>query len=193
MSTPNAGRIMLIRHGEKPADPPPPYGVNHHGDQDPESLSVHGWQRAGALACFFAPSAGPLQSTLISTPASIFASSPGTEGSEDTKSQRPLQTVTPVAKKLGITIQDQFNKGMETQVAQAAMAETGPVLIGWQHQVAHLIANAILGNSTVAPQKWPGDRFDIVWVFDLQNDGSYSFTQVPQLLLAGDSPDPIPS
>jgi hypothetical protein len=103
-----------------------------------------------------------------------------------------VQTITPVSKKLGIGVQAQFTKGMETQVAQAAMAESGTVLICWQHKVAHLIANAILGNATVAPQQWPGDRFDLVWVFDLQSDGSYSFTQVPQLLLKGDSPDPIP-
>ena len=36
------------------------------------------------------------------------------------------------------------------------------------------------------PTKWPHDRFDIVWVFTRQHDGTWKFTQVPQLLLAGD-------
>jgi hypothetical protein len=66
------------------------------------------------------------------------------------------------------------------------------VLIAWQHEASPAIANQILGNDTTAPQKWPGSRFDLVWVFDLDaGSGTYTFTQVPQLLLAGDSPDVI--
>jgi hypothetical protein len=135
---------------------------------------------------------GPLQSPSLSTPQALFAASPGSSGSDDGKSQRPLETITPLAGKLGLTIDTSFAKGQEVQVAEAAMAQEGVVLICWQHQVSHLIANRILGNDTTAPQTWPGDRFDVVWVFDLQGDGSYAFTQVPQLLLEGDSPDPIP-
>jgi len=103
-----------------------------------------------------------------------------------------METVTPLADKLGLDLQAQFTKGMETQVAQAAMAESGPVLVCWQHKALHLVANAVLGDDTTAPQTWPGDRFDVVWVFDLQPGGSYTFSQLPQLLLKGDSPDPIP-
>jgi hypothetical protein len=32
----------------------------------------------------------------------------------------------------------------------------------------------------------------MVWVFDLEADGSWSFKQVPQLVLYGDSDQPIP-
>ncbi len=53
-----------------------------------------------------------------------------------------------------------------------------------------VIANAILGNKTTAPQYWPLDRFDLVWVFDRRGD-TWTFTQVPQLLLAGDRPEVI--
>lgn len=66
-----------------------------------------------------------------------------------------------------------------------AMGCDGIVLIAWEHQDIPGIANLVLGNSTTAPQKWPGDRFDIVWIFYLQND-AYLFSQVPQRLLAGD-------
>ncbi|MFL5387036.1 MAG: hypothetical protein ACJ8GN_31460 [Longimicrobiaceae bacterium] len=189
----SAPRIMLIRHAEKPSEPPPPHGVNKHGDHDPESLSVHGWQRAGALACFFAPTHGPLQSPLISTPQVLYAAAPEKEDHDGSKSERPVETITPLKKKLGFEIDTRFTKGQETQVAEVAMVESGVVLVCWQHTDLHLIANAILGNDTTAPQTWPGDRFDIVWVFDLQPGGGYSFTQVPQMLLAGDSTDPIPN
>ena len=193
MDTPSLHRIMLIRHAEKPDDPPPPHGVNKHGDHDAESLTVHGWQRAGALACFFAPTHGPLQSPLISTPQVLYASPPGSSGSEESKSQRPVETITPLAKKLGVTIDTSFTKGQEVQVAEAAMGQSGTVLVCWQHTDLHLIANQILGNDTTSPQTWPGDRYDVVWVFDLRPDLGYNFFQVPQMLLAGDSTDPIPN
>ncbi|MDR5818738.1 hypothetical protein QCE62_34500 [Caballeronia sp. LZ033] len=49
------------------------------------------------------------------------------------------------------------------------------------------IAAAILGRDGVCPSSWPGDRFDLVWVLDRTNGtGPWSFSQVPQLLLAGD-------
>ena len=71
-------------------------------------------------------------------------------------------------------------------MAEAAAACGGIALIAWQHENIPAIASAIHGASGF-PTKWPGTRFDIVWVFDLQADGkSYSFSQVPQMLLAGD-------
>jgi hypothetical protein len=50
------------------------------------------------------------------------------------------------------------------------------------------IANGVLGNNTTAPQKWKRKRFDVVWVFDWDSSTeSYSFSQVPQELLPGDT------
>ncbi|HEV7591311.1 MAG TPA: hypothetical protein VGO40_24575 [Longimicrobium sp.] len=193
MSSPRAPRILLIRHAEKPPTNPPPHGVTKHGDHDIQSLTVKGWQRAGALVCFFAPTNGPLQSPLLATPVVLFAAPPGSSGSEESQSHRPVETVTPLAGKLGLSINTDFTKGQEVQVADAAMAQSGVALICWQHKDLNVIANRILGNATTAPQKWPGDRYDVVWVFDLQADGSYTFAQLPQMLLKGDDPDPIPA
>ena len=51
--------IMLIRHAEKPLHPSgSPHGVDQEGQQDPHSLTVTGWIRAGALIELFAPSTG---------------------------------------------------------------------------------------------------------------------------------------
>lgn len=62
----------------------------------------------------------------------------------------------------------------------------GPVLIAWEHEDIPLIPNLLLGNDTT-PQTWPSDRFDVVWIFDLNPaTGIYAFSQVPQLPLQGD-------
>ena len=55
-----------------------------------------------------------------------------------------------------------------------------------------VIANLILGDAGAAPH-WLYERYDVVWAFDRRGEGrnSWSFAQVPQLLLAGDSAEPI--
>ena len=106
-------------------------------------------------------------------------------------SARPVETITPLANKLGLTLKTHKKSDIE-EVAADAMACGGTALICWQHQDIPAIANIIVGNASTVPQKWPGDRFDVVWVFDLApSSNSYSFNQVPHLLLAGDSPNPI--
>lgn len=181
-------KIMIVRHAEKPADSGKPHGVDASGEKDDESLIVAGWQRAGALAVLFAPSHGALQNPALVTPEFLFASGVA----KHSESERPQETITPLAAKLGLTINTQAIKGQEGQVAALAMACGGFALIAWEHQDIHLIANAIMGNDTSVPQTWPGDRFDLVWVFDW-NSGTkqYVFSQVPQQVLAGDLPTVI--
>jgi hypothetical protein len=41
----------------------------------------------------------------------------------------------------------------------------------------------------MVPEEWPDERFDLVWVFDLDpTSQDYRFSQQPQLLLSGDKP-----
>ena len=181
-------KIMIVRHAEKPADSGKPHGVDADGEQDKESLIVQGWQRAGALAVLFAPSHGALQNPALVMPECLFASGIA----HHSESKRPQETITPLAAKLGLTINTQAQKGQEGQVAALAMACGGFALIAWEHQDIPAIANAILGDSTTAPQSWPGSRFDLVWVFDWDaGNRRYVFSQVPQQLLAGDLPTVI--
>jgi hypothetical protein len=44
-----------------------------------------------------------------------------------------------------------------------------------------------LVHGTVIPKTWPDDRFDVIWTFTLATNDKYSFAQVPQLLLSGDT------
>jgi len=186
MSTPARPTIQIIRHAEKPTDDPQTLGVDSSGNENPECLIPLGWQRAGALATLFDPSRGTLAPDL-SAPQTIFAAGVG----KHSNSHRPRETVKPLADKLGLKTNDSFLKGDETAMVDAVLAQTGVVLITWQHEDIPGIANQILGNDTTVPQSWPGDRFDIVWVFTPDDSGAYAFTQVPQLLLAGDSAEVI--
>jgi hypothetical protein len=180
-------KIMVIRHAEKPDNSGSPYGVTVKGEKDSESLIIQGWQRSGALACFFAPTHGALQNPGLATPEFLFASGVG----KHSESKRPKETITPLSSKLNLKINTGFLKEKLEDMVKAAIACDGIVLIAWQHQDIPAIANQILGNEN-APQVWPEGRFDLVWVFDWNHSSkSYSFSQIPQCLLAGDLPTVI--
>ncbi len=181
--------VMIIRHAEKPEGSGPPYGITDDGEQDEKSLIVRGWTRAGALVELFDPrdeDAEPVAIRAgIARPATIFAADPGKHGSK-----RPLETVTPLAQALGLQVDQRFGKGQEAELVAALAAAHGPVLIGWEHENIEAIIDA-MGTITPAPPKtWPGDRFDVVYVFHRDGAG-WSFTQVPQMMLAGDTTTPI--
>ena len=182
-----ATKIMVIRHGEKPTNDERIQGVTVEGEREKESLSVRGWQRAGALAYFFAPSHGSLPHPSLAQPHFMYASKPTRrEGS-----RRPMETLIPLAEKLGMRINTNYRKLDAQEMVEEAFLVPGVVLICWQHEYIPQIANHILGDNTTAPQDWPDDRFDLVWVFDQDStSGRYSFTQVPQRLLMGDWPTP---
>jgi hypothetical protein len=174
---------MLIRHAEKPDDTDG--GVDPKGKPDKHDLIVRGWQRAGALVQFFANPPDP--HSPIKPPTTIFATEPGSE------SKRPLHTVTPLAKFLGTDIDSSIAEGAEQDLVNKAIASNGVVLIAWHHEKIPAIANLILQNQS-APQKWPGDRFDVVWIFSrAAASDPWTFSQAPQLLLSGDTPDVIAS
>ena len=177
-------KIMLIRHAERPAKVGSPYGMTPTGDQDVNSLSTVGWQRAGSLVSLFAPTKGPLQDSGLVRPTIIFATDVG----HFSESKREQQTVTPLAGKLGIDVSSKYVKQNSDKVVKDALASQGNVLICWDHKFIPSVANGILGDTTTAPQKWKRKRFDVVWVFDWDASAeSYSFSQVPQQLLPGDS------
>ena len=188
--TPNAPKIMLIRHAEKPAEDPPPHGVDTDGDHENEALTVRGWQRAGALAVLLAPSAGPLQNAALATPRFVFAS----RLDKHHGSARPQQTVAPLVDKLGTAVATNFDLkiGEESALASRAMACDGTVLICWAHnEIPAIVRGLALSKAAAAavPADWPDARFDLVWVFDLNpTSQDYRFSQQPQRLLSGDKP-----
>ncbi|WP_433802193.1 hypothetical protein [Actinomycetospora sp. CA-084318] len=183
VGTPRPGTtIMIVRHAEKPDGST--HGVDADGSTDDEGLTPRGWSRAGALGTLVAPLVGPVRSGLV-RPTALFASDPGDHGS-----RRPGQTLTEVAAALRLPIDTTIRKADHAGIAAALVAAGGAPLVAWQHEDIPGIVAALGAVTPTPPAAWPGDRFDVVWVLRAQGAG-WSFAQVPQLLLAGDSPAPI--
>jgi hypothetical protein len=178
-------KIMLIRHAERPNADKSIRGVGLDGYKDKESLTVRGWQRAGAFVRFFAPFDGRLVHPALARPKILYAC----KAAPEDPSLRPQMTLVPLADLLGIECNCDFFHGQESALVKKVLSSQGPALIAWKHDAMHVIANLILGETEGAPP-WDYERYDLVWVFDRQEDG-WAFSQVPQLLLAGDSSEPI--
>jgi len=187
MSKRQATKIMLMRHAEKPAKDGAPLGVTLEGERSKESLRVRGWQRAGALVGLLAP-ADHAQLVSLATPHFLFASKPLRRKG----SRRPIETITPLAERLELKINSSFERSECESMVDEVCSCRGVVLICWQREYIPEIASHILGSKKVAPTNWPEDRFDMIWVFDLDRASNrYKFKQVPQNLLADDATTPI--
>jgi hypothetical protein len=174
-------KIMIIRHAEKPAGEDA--GVSINGSEDPEDLTVRGWQRSGALVGLFAAAVAPAAQGRLARPAFVFAS--GT--AKHAKSLRPQHTVAALTRRLGQELIVTHVKGAEAELVPDVLTKGTPVLISWQHELIPEIVNRIVGNNTTCPQTWPDDRFDLVWVLDQNSaEQDWHFAQVPQNLLPGD-------
>jgi len=198
-NSPLPQQIYLIRHGEKPADPPapprgqptpppgPPFGVDVDGNQDVDSLLPRGWQRSGALTVLFDPAVGELQAGLR-TPTALYSPSYGDP--EKTQAHRTFQTIQGLSGRLGVTIQSSLPEGQEPALAAAILGSGSEVvLICWEHHHIPALAQAIPAvDATAIPTVWPGNRFDVIWTFSLDPaTRRYVFGQVPQQLLIGDT------
>jgi broad specificity phosphatase PhoE len=180
---------MIIRHAEKHTNGAGvDKSVSPQGVHTKHELTVRGWLRAGALAPFFAPTAGLAEDAPISTPRTIFASA----ATKQSPSLRPQHTVRPLAELLGLEIDTRFACGQEQALAAAAQQAQGPVLIVWHHSHICGLADMITGPRTQFPRHWPDDRFDVVWVLDRREpDAPWAFSQVAQRLFAYDRAEAI--
>ena len=155
-------KIFLVRHAEKPSATFP-HGLNRKGESEKESLSLRGWQRAGALASFFAPSNGLFQHPALETPLHLYASKP----KQRHGSYRPVETLLPLAEKLAVEIRAEFLKTDYPTMLRSVFLAGGTALISWQHDYISPIAAAIVGERLAPMPVWPDDRYDLVWAFTL--------------------------
>jgi hypothetical protein len=192
MNTPGTRVVQIIRHGEKPPDSPPPFGIDLDGNQDVHSLTPLGWQRAGGLAALFAPFEG-VPRTGLATPSKLC--SPGYGSLAQTALHRTYQTLLPLSQWLGLDIDTSYTEGEEARLgADLAAVRAGVALVCWEHTAIAEIAKNITPMANVAevPEVWPSERFDVVYTVTWdETPAAYRFDQVSQMLLAGDVDEPI--
>jgi hypothetical protein len=131
--------MVLIRHAEKTGRP------------DDPGLSALGQQRASALADMFVARWG-LPDFIIACRSTA-------------KSTRPVDTVLPLATKLGLPILDRWSTQdfahLAVAVANDAIYACKAILICWRHDTLQPLANA-LGAPDAPP--WPSTQYDCAWV-----------------------------
>lgn len=161
-------QILIIRHAEKPED-----GVS-------VNLSEIGKKRADALPELFEKS--DARPDPLPTPDFIIA----TKASKH--SNRPVETVVPLAKKLKLDIDARFANDDYPALVKALFSDPKyvgkVVLICWHHGNIPELAEDLRAGSV--PDKWKDSVFDRVWVITY-NAGKGALTRRPQLLLPGDS------
>lgn len=175
---------MIIRHAEKPLPTEPASGIDPSGRRDKRSLTVEGWQRAGALVELFAPVRGRPPAGLW-RPEAVYAAA-----ARHGRSRRSIETVEPLARQLGLEVDDRYEPGQEAQLTAELVDRPGATLVSWHHKSLSKIVDDLGEVTPAPPPHWPADRYDMVWVF-VRAGGGWRFTQVPQLLLPGDRPAPI--
>ncbi len=156
--------ILLIRHAEKLSD----------GRID---LSPTGFQRAKLLPKVFAGGARPD----LPTPQVLFASH------ESAHSNRPVQTVTPLAKALHLPADDRFSNGDYAGLAVALLSGKYAgevVLVVWHHGSIPQLATALGATPPYSP--WPEQQYDRIWRIDY-NNGKATLQDLPYALLSDDS------
>src|SRR5258705_11001413 len=157
--------ILIIRHAEKLTD----------GRID---LSPTGFERARLLPKLFSP---PAARPDLPTPQVLFA----THLSQH--SNRPVQTVTPLAAALHLPIDDSFNNDDYPALAAALLSGKyagSVVLVVWHHGKIPQLASALGATPPYAP--WPDAQYDRIWRIDFAN-GKATLQDLPYALMPGDS------
>ncbi len=160
-------QILIIRHAEKPHE------------KNNENLSVKGYERASALAYYIPDD--------FDTIDHIFAAGIG----HHSPSHRPVETVTPLAERLGLKIHQKYLKDDHTTMVNHILGDDkytdSNVVVCWEHTDIEAISTAF-GTTNVPSNPWPKTIFDLVWKLSIvPSQNTYSLEQIPQLLLYGDT------
>lgn len=84
-------------------------------------------------------------------------------------SQRPYETVIPLAARLGLTPEIAYAVGREAELASTIAGQEGVFLVAWEHNaITRSLLPAIANGQSLSnmPKKWDEARYDIVLRFD---------------------------
>jgi len=157
------GKVMLIRHAEKPASG--------------NDLSAMGWRRAECIRELFMK-----DSNL--TPNKIYAQKASKKDEEIPDSRRQIETVAPLARALGLTIDNSFTSfelDDLTKDIEKLSEDQYPVLVSWNHdEVKNFLIN--FGMKYQIAPTYPAKRYDLVWTVepDPKNSGEIIFNAFSQ-------------
>jgi hypothetical protein len=220
-STSGPAKVMIIRHGEKLGDPvSDDSGGKHLSLQGsaraaalPTLFSPSWWQPppldpppppppppAPILECKFAAGSstfsatyeaksGPPAAARFPAPGFIFATQ------DSNHSARPVDTITPTAAALGLTINSQYSNSKNDieQLAKDILTKSDyagqVILICWHHGTIDTLATKLHGTGAV---KWVGTVFDRLWLLDYSQGDTPPIQQFGQELLFTDETD-VPS
>jgi len=188
--------LYIIRHAEKPDDKQPDLGpgLTHKGNQNPESLVIMGWERAGAWTALFGAGIGGAD---YAKPQAVYAANPDSTANDAKVSRRPYETVFALAERVGLDKPDiSFAKGQEQGLVDALLKLPGVVLVAWEHKaiVSTILPRLPVKNKGDLPTHWSGKRFDVVLRFDRAAGATdFTFTELFPCLMPGDSDKPLKS
>jgi broad specificity phosphatase PhoE len=161
--------VLIIRHAEKP-------------EGDSIHLSPEGQQRAEALPRLFAKSVD--RPDPFPTPDFIFATK------KSSHSNRPLETVMPLAKALHLDVNARFKDDecdrLATELLTSPRYAGKTVLVCWHHGKIRELAQKLKAEDV--PDHWKESVFDQVWVITYK-DGKGKLRKRHQGLLPGDEKD----
>jgi hypothetical protein len=159
------GLVVILRHGEKPETGP--------------ELSARGRERAAALVEVFRTRP---ELNVNGKPAVIYAMKPG----GDDMSRRPMETVEPTSKALGIPMVTRYTHLEYDKVVREVFGtpayEGKTVVVCWEHHVIPDLAKAF--GVKKAPE-WHGKVFDEFWLVTYEGEEA-KLTVVGEGALAGD-------
>jgi broad specificity phosphatase PhoE len=174
--------IWAIRHGEKPANAEDPHkdpdaagpGLEVDGKVSPNSLTIRGWQRAGALA-------GSLLCGRLTADDGVDVIVPSYGHSEH---HRPYETVNSLAVRLGNEPQPLCDAADVNTLHEYVVAADRTLLICWEHDALAKLADLLCPPSE---HPWPEGRFDVIWQFTPDGQGGFTWQQHDQDLLPDDA------
>ena len=157
--------IILIRHGEKPAN-------------DEGQLTCQGLNRALALPDVLIARYGAAQ--FVFAPATTkkpVGKKSGAEPGTAYSYVRPLMTIEPTAIRLGLPVETKFAFD-EIGVLQSELTlpayQRAVIFVAWEHTLLDQFVKRLMtsfGSDATEVPDWPGDDFDSIFVVRIRTEG----------------------